>query len=227
MAPQPWAASFTATLGLLLGADEQDFPALTHGLEQEHARGFQLRDRLAQVDDVDPVAGLEDERLHLGVPTTGLVSEMDTRFEQLLQSDGQHGLGFLVTSLRTRPAAIPRNTGFMSDVVVAPRTHPDPGFRGREPFPTIPTKRDAKPTRWNTPRNSYFSDSRRGRASSSCGRSAARRAAARWGASRAWGDSRARGVAGTSAGRGPAVRVGGSVHDSSQTSPRERGALRG
>jgi hypothetical protein len=36
-----------------------------------------LVERLAQVDDVDPITGIEDERLHLGVPPFGLVSEMD------------------------------------------------------------------------------------------------------------------------------------------------------
>jgi hypothetical protein len=58
-----------------------------------------------------------------------------------------------------------------------------------------------------------------GGVSPSCWRSAARRAAARWGGSRAWGDSRPRGVAGASASRGPALRVGGSVHDSSEMRP--------
>jgi hypothetical protein len=40
-----------------------------------------LIERLAQVDDVDPVARVEDELLHLWVPTLRLVSEMNTRFQ--------------------------------------------------------------------------------------------------------------------------------------------------
>jgi hypothetical protein len=37
-----------------------------------------------------PLRAFEDERLHLGVPTTGLVSEMDTRFEQFFDTNGGH-----------------------------------------------------------------------------------------------------------------------------------------
>ena len=71
-------------LGLLLGADEQDLAALADGLAQEVAGGFQLGERLAEVDDVNAVARVEDERLHLGVPTLGLVSEMDAGIQQFL-----------------------------------------------------------------------------------------------------------------------------------------------
>ena len=38
--------------------------------------------RFLQVDDVDPVTGAEDIRLHLRVPATGLVSEVDTGLQQ-------------------------------------------------------------------------------------------------------------------------------------------------
>jgi hypothetical protein len=36
-----------------------------------------LRERLAEVDDVNAVTRIEDEGLHLGVPTLRLMSEMD------------------------------------------------------------------------------------------------------------------------------------------------------
>jgi hypothetical protein len=36
---------------------------------------------------VDAVPGLEDELLHLRVPTTGLVSEMNACFEEFLDTD--------------------------------------------------------------------------------------------------------------------------------------------
>jgi hypothetical protein len=36
-----------------------------------------------EIDDVDPVARSVDELLHLGVPTMGLVAEVDSRFEHV------------------------------------------------------------------------------------------------------------------------------------------------
>ena len=66
-----------ALLCLFLGADEKNFPALANGRGKKIARGFELRERLAQINDVDAVARVEDERLHLGIPTLRLMSEMD------------------------------------------------------------------------------------------------------------------------------------------------------
>jgi len=42
---------------------------------------FERRLRLFEVDDVDLVAVTEDVRGHLGVPETGLVTKVDTRFQ--------------------------------------------------------------------------------------------------------------------------------------------------
>jgi hypothetical protein len=36
---------------------------------------------------VNPVARVEDEGLHLGIPPPRLVSEMNTRFQQFLYAD--------------------------------------------------------------------------------------------------------------------------------------------
>ena len=47
-------------------------------------------ERLLQVDDVDAVALGEDESLHLRVPATGLVPEVDAAVEQLLHADDCH-----------------------------------------------------------------------------------------------------------------------------------------
>ena len=44
-------------------------------------------DRLAEVEDVDATALPEDERLHLGIPTLGLVSEVHACFEQVLHRE--------------------------------------------------------------------------------------------------------------------------------------------
>ncbi len=68
---------FDGFLGLLLGADKQDAAAFGDQGVQVVAGRFQLRQRFAQVNDVDAVARVEDERLHPGVPTPGLMPEMD------------------------------------------------------------------------------------------------------------------------------------------------------
>ena len=59
------------------------------------ARRFQLRERLAQVNDMNPVARVEDEGLHLGIPTLRLMSEMDARFQQFLYADTDHIFPFV------------------------------------------------------------------------------------------------------------------------------------
>ena len=42
-------------------------------------------------DDMDAVAGAEDEGTHLGVPATGLVAEVHTGFQHLFHADVSHG----------------------------------------------------------------------------------------------------------------------------------------
>src|SRR5919206_4503261 len=44
---------------------------------------MQHRHGLREVDDVDVVAGTEDERSHLRVPAVGLMAEMDASLQQL------------------------------------------------------------------------------------------------------------------------------------------------
>ena len=92
--PLSLAVSLIACLRLLLGADKQHFVAFAHRGREEIAGRFQLVERLAQVDDMDAVARVEDERLHLGVPPFGLVSEMDTGIQQFLNSDTNHKFSF-------------------------------------------------------------------------------------------------------------------------------------
>jgi hypothetical protein len=48
------------------------------------ARLFQGGECLLEVDDGDPLAVIEDEFLRLGVPTLGLVPEMHTGIEQIM-----------------------------------------------------------------------------------------------------------------------------------------------
>ena len=78
---------FDRLLRLLFGADEQHAPALADGAAEKIAHAFDRREGLAEVDDVDSVAGIEDEFLHLGIPTFGLVSEVDARFQQFFNAN--------------------------------------------------------------------------------------------------------------------------------------------
>jgi hypothetical protein len=80
-------------LGLLLGADEEDRATLGHEVADERVRRLDAGQGLVQIDDVDAVAVTEDEPLHLGVPATGLVSEVHASFEQLAHRDDcSHGV---------------------------------------------------------------------------------------------------------------------------------------
>ena len=49
-------------------------------------------ERLEQVDDVDAVALGEDELLHLRVPTTGLVAEVQACLQHIAHIDLSHGI---------------------------------------------------------------------------------------------------------------------------------------
>ena len=65
-------------LSLLLRPDEEDLVATGDGLTDELERDVQALDGLGQIDDVDAVALGEDERLHLRVPATGLMAEVNS-----------------------------------------------------------------------------------------------------------------------------------------------------
>ena len=68
-------------LRLLLAADEQNLAAAPRHFLQKIGRAMQLLHRLIEIDDVDRVALLENERLHLRIPALGLVTKMDACFE--------------------------------------------------------------------------------------------------------------------------------------------------
>ena len=73
-----------AVASLLLGADKQNILTVCRQLTNEHVSLVQLLNGLLQVDDVDAVSLGEDVLSHLGVPATGLVTEVHTSLEQLL-----------------------------------------------------------------------------------------------------------------------------------------------
>jgi len=75
-----------------LAADEQQRAAVGHEPAHELAGRLVERHRLLEVDDVDLVALAEDELGHLGIPETGLVPEVHTRFQHPAHSDVGHGL---------------------------------------------------------------------------------------------------------------------------------------
>src|SRR5690606_17164820 len=54
-------------------------------------RIVEQRQGLFEIDDVDASAGTEDVRCHAGIPVTGLMAEMDARFEHLAHGDLWHG----------------------------------------------------------------------------------------------------------------------------------------
>jgi hypothetical protein len=67
--------------GLLLCPDKQHSFSAHRQIADEHIGVFEHSDGLLQVDDVDAVAFRKNIRRHFRVPTTGLVPEMDARFE--------------------------------------------------------------------------------------------------------------------------------------------------
>ena len=75
---------------LLLGTDEQNVAALCGEVTNEVVSLLELLNGLLQVDDVDAVSLGEDVLLHLGVPAAGVVTEVDTCFQQLLDGDDRH-----------------------------------------------------------------------------------------------------------------------------------------
>ena len=67
-------------LRLLLAADKQNFATAARHLLKKCGRAVKLLHRFIEIDDVNLVPPLEDERLHLRVPALGLVTEMHARF---------------------------------------------------------------------------------------------------------------------------------------------------
>ena len=62
---------------------EAGLATIGHDLTHETRRFVVQRQRLFEIDDVDSVTFPEDVLSHLGVPETGLMSEMDARFQHL------------------------------------------------------------------------------------------------------------------------------------------------
>ena len=81
---------------LLLGADEQDRLAVLSETAHKVISLFKLLHCLGEIDDIDPVALAVNVLRHLGVPSAGLVTKVDTGFQKLLHSYDCHSCCFLL-----------------------------------------------------------------------------------------------------------------------------------
>ena len=125
-------------LGLLLRADKHDASATRDSLLDEFVGAVDVGQRLLQINNVDPVALSEDEALHLGIPASRLVAEVDTALEQLAHRDDGHGV--LLQSVSEAHQSVD-NTRRSTSV---------PG----DPL-AIPASRDRRPSPWGGSRDVF------------------------------------------------------------------------
>ena len=71
-------------LSLLLGSHEEDRLSFDSYVPEEEICLIDLAYCLLQVDDVDPVSLSKDVLFHLRIPSSGLMTEMDSCFQKLL-----------------------------------------------------------------------------------------------------------------------------------------------
>ncbi len=97
-------------LGLALAADEEHALAFAGEFRQEIGSDIDLFDGLLDVEDVDLIAGIEDEGLHLRIPAFGLVTEVDTSFDEFGECLHGHDamMGPVFRTSSTRRNARPR-----------------------------------------------------------------------------------------------------------------------
>src|SRR5439155_11372997 len=83
---------------------------------------------LAQVNDVDTMAGIEDEFLHLGVPAPGLMPKVDARFQQFFNANTYHKFPWVNSPSRRCGTNHPAEHGIHFDVVPAAPAHSNQGL---------------------------------------------------------------------------------------------------
>jgi hypothetical protein len=83
---------------------------------------------------VNAITRVEDERLHLGIPTPRLMSEMDARIQQFFYTDTQHNFP-LVKSPPDIGRTIPRNTGLILVLLWPPKPTQASAIQGRLSLP--------------------------------------------------------------------------------------------
>jgi len=69
-------------LGLPFASDEKHLSFLSCNIRQKIGRHLQLFYGFGKVNDVDRIPLLEDERLHLWIPSLRLVSKMNSRLQE-------------------------------------------------------------------------------------------------------------------------------------------------
>src|SRR5262249_10569397 len=72
---------FDRFLRLLFSADEKNFAPLANRFGEKITSFLQPGERFAQVNDVYAVACVKNEPLHFWVPTLGLMTKVNTRFQ--------------------------------------------------------------------------------------------------------------------------------------------------
>jgi hypothetical protein len=80
------ASSFMQSFTCFLVPTKSTLPPFLTSLLTRARNFLDARERLVQVDDVNAVAGTENEAFHFRVPAFGLVAEVGTCFKQILQS---------------------------------------------------------------------------------------------------------------------------------------------
>jgi hypothetical protein len=73
-------------LCLLLSANKEDIATVGYQISQNLSCSLKKNESLLQIYDVDAVPLREDKCLHAWLPPTGLMSKMDTRFQQRFHS---------------------------------------------------------------------------------------------------------------------------------------------
>jgi hypothetical protein len=72
-------------LRLAFATDEKDLFLLAGEVAEENGGFVNLLEGFLKVDDMDAVAGFENEPLHTGVPAAGLVTEMSSGFDEFCE----------------------------------------------------------------------------------------------------------------------------------------------
>ena len=73
-----------------LGANKQYLAAISHGVTNKIRSRIEQGQRFFKVNDMNTIALTKDIGSHLGVPETGLMSEMNTRFQHLSHRHAGH-----------------------------------------------------------------------------------------------------------------------------------------
>ena len=102
--PQRIGSLHDGFLRLLFGAHEQHHATLAGKVGHEGVGLVHADEGLLEVEDVDVAAAAEDVGFHLGVPATGLVTEVRACFKQRLNADFRH---FFLHSLVLCPRSSP------------------------------------------------------------------------------------------------------------------------